>query len=76
MPASTEASPSSSSRAGLPGGRRGPDSARGEGEYAYSKTFAAATHAVVKGELKYYEIQFGHRVYSVKAGDVVLERVS
>ncbi|MGI5226513.1 N-acetylmuramoyl-L-alanine amidase [Actinoallomurus sp. CA-142502] len=46
------------------------------GEYAYSKTFDLSTHAVVKGRLKYYEIQFGHRVYYVKATDVVLRRVS
>jgi N-acetyl-anhydromuramyl-L-alanine amidase AmpD len=46
------------------------------GEYDYSTTFDVSTHAVVKGKLKYYEIQFGHRVYFVKTGDVVLKRVS
>ncbi len=42
------------------------------GEYYYSTTFDTASHVVVKGALKYYEIQFGHRVYFVKADDVVL----
>jgi hypothetical protein len=45
------------------------------GEYDYSNTFDVATHAVVKGTLTYYEIQFGHRVYFVKADDVVLKPV-
>jgi N-acetyl-anhydromuramyl-L-alanine amidase AmpD len=45
------------------------------GEYDYSNTFDVSTHAVVRGQLKYYEIQFGHRVYYVKAADVVLKRV-
>jgi N-acetyl-anhydromuramyl-L-alanine amidase AmpD len=46
------------------------------GEYDYSNTFDVATHAVVKGKLKYYEIQFGHRVYFVKTTDVTLKHVS
>ncbi|MCW2946278.1 MAG: Negative regulator of beta-lactamase expression-like protein [Actinoallomurus sp.] len=46
------------------------------GEYDYSPTFDVAQHAVVRGKLTYYEIQFGHRVYFVKADDVVLKRVS
>jgi N-acetyl-anhydromuramyl-L-alanine amidase AmpD len=46
------------------------------GEYDYSNTFDVATHAVVRGNLRYYEIQFGHRVEFVKAGDVVLRPVS
>jgi N-acetyl-anhydromuramyl-L-alanine amidase AmpD len=46
------------------------------GEYDYSSVFDVAQHAVVRGKLKYYEIQFGHRVYFVKADDVVLKRVS
>jgi hypothetical protein len=46
------------------------------GEYDYSNTFDVATHTVVKGKLKYYEIQFGHRVYFVKTTDVTLKRVS
>jgi hypothetical protein len=45
------------------------------GEYDYSNTFDVATHTVVRGDLRYYEIQFGHRVYFVKADDVVLRRV-
>jgi hypothetical protein len=46
------------------------------GEYDYSNTFDVSTHAIVAGKLKYYELQFGHRVYFVKAGDVVLKHVS
>ena len=46
------------------------------GEYDYSNTFDVSTHVVVRGDLKYYEIQFGHRVYFVKTSDVVLKRVS
>ncbi len=46
------------------------------GEYDYSSTFDVATHAIVRGKLRYYEIQFGHRVYYVKADDVVLKHVS
>jgi N-acetyl-anhydromuramyl-L-alanine amidase AmpD len=45
------------------------------GEYDYSATFDVASHTVVRGKLKYYEIQFGHRVYFAQAGDVVLKRV-
>jgi N-acetyl-anhydromuramyl-L-alanine amidase AmpD len=46
------------------------------GEYDYSNTFDVSTHAIVAGKLKYYELQFGHRVYFVKASDVVLRHVS
>ncbi|WP_433476040.1 N-acetylmuramoyl-L-alanine amidase [Spirillospora sp. CA-142024] len=45
------------------------------GEYFYSKTYDTASQRVVRGKLKYYEIQFGHRVYFVKASDVVLKPV-
>jgi len=40
------------------------------GEYYYATTFDKASHAVIRGKLKYYEIQFGHRVFYVKADDV------
>jgi hypothetical protein len=43
-------------------------------EYYYAKFFDPATHVLVRGKQKYYEIQFGHRVYFVKADDVVLKR--
>jgi N-acetyl-anhydromuramyl-L-alanine amidase AmpD len=46
------------------------------GEYDYSNTFDVSTHAIVRGELEYYEIQFGHRVYFVRTSDVTLRRVS
>ncbi len=46
------------------------------GEYDYSNTFDVSTHAVIKGQLKYYELQFGHRVYFVKTSDVTLKHVS
>jgi len=42
-------------------------------EYYYAKFFDPATHALVRGKQKYYEIQFGHRVYFVKADEVVLK---
>jgi hypothetical protein len=42
------------------------------GEYYYSTTFDEASHAVIRGQLKYYEIQFGHRVFYVRADDVRL----
>jgi hypothetical protein len=40
------------------------------GEYYYATTFDTASHAVIRGTLRYYEIQFGHRVFYVKADDV------
>jgi N-acetyl-anhydromuramyl-L-alanine amidase AmpD len=46
------------------------------GEYDYSSVFDVTQHAVIRGKLKYYEIQFGHRVYFVKADDVVLEHAA
>ena len=49
---------------------------RVRGEYDYSTTFDVSTHAIVRGALTYYELQFGHRVYFVKTDDVVLKRVS
>ncbi|MCW2902686.1 MAG: Negative regulator of beta-lactamase expression-like protein [Streptosporangiaceae bacterium] len=42
------------------------------GEYYYATTFDRSDHTVVRGKLRYYEIQFGHRVFYVKAGDVRL----
>ncbi|MEV0402820.1 peptidoglycan recognition family protein [Actinoallomurus sp. NPDC050550] len=44
-----------------------------QGEYYYSKLFDRTGATVVKGKLKYYEIQFGHRIYFVKADDVDLK---
>jgi hypothetical protein len=41
-----------------------------KGEYYYATTFDRAGHTVVRGNLDYYEIQFGHRVFYVKAADV------
>ncbi|KOG10372.1 MULTISPECIES: N-acetylmuramoyl-L-alanine amidase [Streptomyces] len=42
------------------------------GEYYHSKTFELAGHTVVRGALKYHQVQFGHRIMFVKADDVVL----
>ncbi|WP_086672854.1 N-acetylmuramoyl-L-alanine amidase [Amycolatopsis pretoriensis] len=39
-------------------------------EYYYAVTFDLADHVVVKGKLKYVQIQFGHRIAFVKADDV------
>jgi hypothetical protein len=41
-------------------------------EYYRAVTFDASQHVVVRGELKYYQIQFGHRVMFVKADDVTV----
>lgn len=43
-------------------------------EYYWATTFDASTHVVVRGETKYVQIQFGHRVAYVKADDVVISR--
>ncbi|MFI6800315.1 N-acetylmuramoyl-L-alanine amidase [Streptosporangium canum] len=43
-----------------------------QGEYYRAVTFDASQHVVVRGKLKYYQIQFGHRVMFVKADDVVV----
>jgi N-acetyl-anhydromuramyl-L-alanine amidase AmpD len=45
------------------------------GEYDYSNTFDTTSHTVVRGKLRYYEIQFGHRVEFVKTSDVTLKPV-
>ncbi|MFG3042548.1 N-acetylmuramoyl-L-alanine amidase [Streptomyces sp. NPDC048330] len=42
------------------------------GEYYHSKTFELAGHTVVRGALRYHQVQFGHRIMFVKADDVVL----
>ncbi|WP_084959988.1 N-acetylmuramoyl-L-alanine amidase [Thermoactinospora rubra] len=42
------------------------------GEYYRAVTIDPSTHKVVRGKLKYYQIQFGHRVMFVKADDVVV----
>ncbi|MEV7422717.1 peptidoglycan recognition family protein [Streptomyces sp. NPDC091212] len=42
----------------------------GPGEYYYAPTFDTSGHRVVRGEERYYEIQFGHRIAYVKASDV------
>ncbi|MEV5706560.1 N-acetylmuramoyl-L-alanine amidase [Actinoallomurus sp. NPDC052274] len=46
------------------------------GEYFHSVTYDSAKHVVYKDATKYYEIQFGHRAYFVKAGDVTVSTVS
>ncbi|WP_149831367.1 N-acetylmuramoyl-L-alanine amidase [Streptomyces tailanensis] len=40
------------------------------GEYYYAVSFDTASHKVVVGKDRYYEIQFGHRVAFVRAADV------
>ncbi|RSM50245.1 N-acetylmuramoyl-L-alanine amidase [Amycolatopsis balhimycina DSM 5908] len=39
-------------------------------EYYYAVTFDVSDHVVVKGKLRYVQIQFGHRIAFVKADDV------
>ena len=41
-----------------------------EAEYYYAVTLDESTHQVIRGALKYYQIQFGHRVAYVRADDV------
>jgi hypothetical protein len=41
-------------------------------EYYWSNTFDTASHQVVRGQTRYVEIQFGHRVGYVKLSDVLL----
>jgi len=43
-----------------------------ETEYYRAVTFDATQHVVVRGDLRYYQIQFGHRVAFVLADDVVV----
>ncbi|MFE1501233.1 N-acetylmuramoyl-L-alanine amidase, partial [Streptomyces albidoflavus] len=42
------------------------------GEYYSAPTFDTSGHTVVRGKLRYYEIQYGHRVGYVRADDVVV----
>jgi hypothetical protein len=41
-------------------------------EYYRAVTFDPANHKVIRGNLVYYQIQFGHRVAYVMADDVDL----
>ncbi|HEY7594686.1 MAG TPA: peptidoglycan recognition family protein [Actinophytocola sp.] len=41
-------------------------------EYYWATTFDASNHTVVRGETRYVQIQFGHRVMFVNAADVDL----
>ncbi len=43
-----------------------------DSEYLWATTFDQAGHVVVRGQTKYVQIQFGHRVAYVKADDVTL----
>ncbi|KAA9162862.1 N-acetylmuramoyl-L-alanine amidase [Amycolatopsis acidicola] len=45
-----------------------------DAEYFSATTFDPASHVVVRGETKYVQIQFGHRVAYVKLDDVSLEK--
>ncbi|MFD9895241.1 N-acetylmuramoyl-L-alanine amidase [Amycolatopsis sp. NPDC059027] len=44
-------------------------------EYFSATTFDPAQHVVVKGKLRYVQIQFGHRIAYVKADDVQVQPV-
>ncbi|GAA4636147.1 N-acetylmuramoyl-L-alanine amidase [Actinoallomurus vinaceus] len=46
------------------------------GEYYHAVNFDVSKHVLVKDQTKYYEIQFGHRAYFVKAGDVTVSTVA
>ncbi|HVV14235.1 peptidoglycan recognition family protein [Amycolatopsis sp.] len=45
-----------------------------DSEYYSATTFDPASHVVVRGQTKYVQIQFGHRVAYVKLDDVTLGR--
>ncbi|MFB6634412.1 N-acetylmuramoyl-L-alanine amidase [Streptomyces sp. NPDC056362] len=47
---------------------------RTPGEYYFAPVFDPSGHTVVRGQEKYYQIQFGHRVAFVKAADVRVSR--
>ncbi|MFF0227942.1 N-acetylmuramoyl-L-alanine amidase [Streptomyces sp. NPDC004629] len=53
-------------------GQRYVTQARLTGSYTDRSTFAYSPSPVVKGSEEYYEIQFGHRLAYVRAGDVVV----
>ena len=44
-----------------------------ETEYYRAVTFDPANHVVVRGELRYHQIQFGHRIAYVMADDVTIQ---
>jgi hypothetical protein len=44
-----------------------------ETEYYRAVTFDPANHVVVRGELRYFQIQFGHRMTYVMADDVTIQ---
>ena len=46
------------------------------GEYYHAVNYDVSKHVLVKDQTKYYEIQFGHRAYFVKAGDVTVSTAS
>ncbi|GII60301.1 amidase [Sphaerisporangium krabiense] len=56
----------------IPEGQRYAVGLSTRGEYYYATTFDPADHRVVRGRTLYYQIQFGHRVAYVMAGDVDL----
>ncbi|MFE1231052.1 N-acetylmuramoyl-L-alanine amidase [Streptomyces sp. NPDC058745] len=42
------------------------------GEYYHSKTFELAGHTVVRGSIRYHQVQYGHRIMFVRADDVLV----
>jgi hypothetical protein len=56
----------------LPAGQRYSLGLVAPSEYYWAVTFDATNHTVVRGELRYYQIQFGHRVMFVNVEDVVV----
>ncbi|WP_394846033.1 N-acetylmuramoyl-L-alanine amidase [Pendulispora brunnea] len=56
----------------LPAGQRYSLGQFADTEYLWATTFDPANHVVVKGDTRYYQIQFGHRVAYVQADDVWL----
>ncbi|MFN2534426.1 MAG: N-acetylmuramoyl-L-alanine amidase, partial [Pseudonocardiaceae bacterium] len=56
----------------LPAGQRYSIGQVQQSEYYWAVTFDASNHTVVRGNLRYYQIQFGHRVMFVNVDDVVV----
>ncbi len=56
----------------LPAGQRYSIGQLLQSEYYWAVTFDASNHTVVRGNMRYFQIQFGHRVMFVNADDVVV----
>lgn len=56
----------------LPAGQRYSIGQLSPSEYYWAVTFDSTNHTVVRGNMRYFQIQFGHRIMFVNADDVVV----